>query len=59
MPQESQFDPTHAVFNQAQPLQDYNAYLGDSALREAIAHEGAADCYIRISQTADRPARLI
>ena len=34
--------PTHEVFNQARPLQDYNAYLGDLGLREAVAHEGAA-----------------
>lgn len=32
---------THEVFNQSQPLQDYNAYLGDLALREAVTHEGA------------------
>ena len=33
---------THEVFNQAGPLQDYNAYAGDIALRAAVAHEGAA-----------------
>lgn len=32
---------THEIFNQAGPLEDYNAYLSDQALRETIAHEGA------------------
>jgi putative acyl-CoA dehydrogenase len=31
------------VFNQAPPLQDYNPYLADAALREAVHREGAAD----------------
>ncbi|TXH03776.1 MAG: isovaleryl-CoA dehydrogenase [Nevskiaceae bacterium] len=31
---------THTVDNQATPLGDYNAYLTDSALREAVAREG-------------------
>src|SRR3546814_16314695 len=31
---------THAVENQAPPLQDYNSYLTDIALREAVAREG-------------------
>ncbi len=33
---------THRVENQPQPLQDYNMYLEDQALREAVAREGAA-----------------
>lgn len=33
---------THKVENQPRPLQDYNLYLQDSALREAIIREGAA-----------------
>lgn len=32
---------THQVVNQPRPLSDYNAYAGDQALREAVAHEGA------------------
>ncbi|MGH8445975.1 MAG: isovaleryl-CoA dehydrogenase [Solimonas sp.] len=31
---------THSVDNQAPPLVDYNAYLSDPALREAVAREG-------------------
>ncbi|WP_028080451.1 isovaleryl-CoA dehydrogenase [Solimonas soli] len=31
---------THSVDNQAPPLLDYNAYLSDPALREAVAREG-------------------
>lgn len=31
---------THEVFNQATPLQDYNAFAGDSALREAVIRHG-------------------
>jgi len=34
---------THEVFNQARPLEDYNAYSGDLALREAVDREGGAD----------------
>jgi len=33
---------THKVENQPRPLQDYNLYLEDAALREAVAREGAA-----------------
>ena len=32
---------THEVFNQAPALQDYNAYDGDTALREAVVRHGA------------------
>ncbi len=32
---------THLVENQPSPLQDYNLYLQDHALREAVAREGA------------------
>ncbi|NMM26640.1 MAG: isovaleryl-CoA dehydrogenase [Glaciimonas sp.] len=32
---------THKVENQPPPLQDYNLYLQDQALREAVAREGA------------------
>ena len=35
------FADTHTVENQPQPLQDYNLYLEDRALREAAAREGA------------------
>ena len=31
---------THVVENQAPPLQDYNAYLGDTGLKEAVHREG-------------------
>ncbi len=31
---------THEVFNQVPPLEDYNAYLEDRPLREAVAREG-------------------
>ena len=33
---------THQVENQPQPLQDYNLYQADAALRESVAREGAA-----------------
>ncbi len=32
---------THVVFNQSGPLEGYNLYLGDRALRDAVAREGA------------------
>ncbi|MEI2417718.1 isovaleryl-CoA dehydrogenase [Orrella sp. JC864] len=32
---------THEVFNQSEPLADYNLYETDAALREAVAREGA------------------
>ena len=32
---------THEVFNQARALEDYNAYDNDTALREAVARNGA------------------
>lgn len=31
---------THEVTNQAPPLENFNAYLGDAALREAVEREG-------------------
>jgi putative acyl-CoA dehydrogenase len=34
--------PTHQVENQVPPLHDYDLYLGDPALREAVAREGAS-----------------
>ena len=33
---------THEVFNQSHPLEDYNAYDQDTALREAVRRHGAA-----------------
>ncbi len=33
-------EATHAVFNQAPPLADYNAYTTDVALQQALAREG-------------------
>ena len=33
---------THAVFNQAPPLQDFNAFDVDTALKDAVQREGAA-----------------
>ncbi|MCO4761675.1 MAG: acyl-CoA dehydrogenase family protein [Myxococcales bacterium] len=33
--------PTHDVRNQAVPLADYNSFVTDTALREAVAREGA------------------
>ncbi|VTN13400.1 Putative acyl-CoA dehydrogenase AidB [Raoultella terrigena] len=34
--------PTHTVFNQPTPLLNSNLFLSDTALREAVAREGAA-----------------
>jgi putative acyl-CoA dehydrogenase len=39
---------THEVVNQPAPLQDYNAYLTDAALRSAVAREGAASASDRL-----------
>jgi len=36
------FAATHEVFNQASPLEDYNLYDGDLALREGVLREGGA-----------------
>ncbi|HEX7244130.1 MAG TPA: acyl-CoA dehydrogenase family protein [Solirubrobacterales bacterium] len=33
--------PTHEVFNQAQPLEDYNPFDADAPLKEALRREGA------------------
>ncbi len=33
--------PTHTVFNQTPPLADYNVFITDSALQEAVGREGA------------------
>ncbi len=33
---------THEVFNQSSPLTNYNAYLGDAALRDAMLRHGGA-----------------
>ncbi len=35
-------DPVHAVSNQSRPLQDYDAWQADRALRAAVAAHGAA-----------------
>jgi len=35
-------ETTHAVENQALPLEDYDAYARDLALRERTEREGAA-----------------
>jgi putative acyl-CoA dehydrogenase len=37
---ESRFD-THEVFNQSTPLENYNLYVSDTPLREAVTREGA------------------
>ena len=42
MTESAPWPDTHEVLNQPEPLQGYNAYLGDTALREAVASEGAA-----------------
>ncbi|WP_396020960.1 acyl-CoA dehydrogenase family protein [Alcanivorax limicola] len=40
---------THEVFNQAPPLQDYNAYDTDTALREAVQRHGGGWAQARLS----------
>ena len=40
---------THEIFNQARPLDGYNAYSSDQALREAVRQEGAAGFERRLS----------
>lgn len=39
---------THEVTNQSPPLQDTNLLLGDAALREAVAREGAPDALAQL-----------
>ena len=34
---------THEVFNQPDPLEDFNAYSGDQALQDAVHREGGGD----------------
>ncbi|NKF24678.1 isovaleryl-CoA dehydrogenase [Solimonas marina] len=41
---------THAVDNQAPPLQNYNSYLSDLALREAVAREGGGWAEAHLSE---------
>ena len=41
--------PTHEVFNQACPLENYNAWATDIALQEAVRREGGADYEDRLS----------
>ncbi len=43
---------THAVTNQAPPLQDYNLFEADTVLREAVEREGAGWAEPRISKLA-------
>lgn len=40
---------THEVFNQTPPLVNYNAFEGDTALKEAVTREGAAWAIPQIS----------
>ena len=40
VPQADALANTHEVFNQATPLQDYNAFRGDTALYDAVLREG-------------------
>ena len=42
VPQADALANTHEVFNQATPLQDYNAFRGDTALYDAVLREGGA-----------------
>ena len=42
---------THEVFNQAPPLEDFNAFTSDQALVEALRREGAG--WARSAGTAE------
>ena len=42
--------PTHTVTNQAPPLQDYNLFTADPALREALVHAGGAWAEAQLTQ---------
>ena len=49
---------THEVFNQAPPLQDYNLFTSDSALKDGVIREGAAwavDDLTRYGAVCGRP----
>ena len=41
---------THHIENQPEELKDYNAYLSDTALQEAVRREGAAWCIEELTQ---------
>ena len=41
---------THEVFNQPTPLEGYNAYRGDQALKEALHREGGGDFEERVAE---------
>ncbi|AXI04085.1 acyl-CoA dehydrogenase family protein [Aquirhabdus parva] len=45
---------THEVFNQTPPLVDYNAFEGDTALKEAVVRGGAAWAIPKISAHGTR-----
>ena len=40
---------THEVENQPQPLENYNPYLADVALQEAVQREGAAQSQVELT----------
>lgn len=42
--------PTHAVTNQAPPLQNYNLFTADPALQEALMRGGAGWAQVRLAQ---------
>ena len=41
---------THEVFNQSQPLADYNVYTSNTALQEAVEREGAGWAHANLTQ---------
>lgn len=43
-------DPVTAVLNQPPPLEDYDLYSTNAALREALAREGGADAESRLAE---------
>ena len=45
---------THEVFNQVPPLVDFNAFDGDTALKEGVAHAGAAWAIPQLSEYGAR-----
>ncbi|HEX3913561.1 MAG TPA: isovaleryl-CoA dehydrogenase [Steroidobacteraceae bacterium] len=48
---------THAIFNQTPPLVDYNLFLADAALQEAVQREGAAGALTELTAVGEELGR--
>ena len=50
---------THEVLNQSLPLEDYNAYTGDAALRESVRRHGAGWAEVELEAPLARPPKIL